>query len=338
MEFGCCAADDQDIDEVDSGEIQNSLLSASDSEDSFDEQANTLDCDYHSDCTPLFKAIEKEDWKGVLVFLTTGRWGNPTFSSAYDHMHGRPAGHQARTWVTSRENDGTIQWKQLPIHAAISFQAPLPIIQKLVDLHHDGLRSGDDDGNLPLHLAFGFGSNDGTLAFLLNEYPHALSIRGLQARLPIDCCDLGSNKHRAEIIRACQEHTRGCMVRDWDRHWKRSLMDATRDVGLEKQYSARDKTLDDVFSELMEVKIELEKTKDLVKNRPKMIITKTAPLPPRPLGRKSSVTPTETPTKFTFTRTSSKMSMGHKMKKAMSSLRPSSSASVAPSVSTMAEF
>ena len=331
MDFGCCANEEgRGIDGMGSSDLPNSIMTMSEeSEDSFDDQANTLQSDYNIDCTPLFKAIEQEDWKGVLVFLTTGRWGSSALTSSFNHLHDRPAEHQVRTWVTCNEKNGATQWRQLPIHAAISYQAPLPVIQKLVGLHHDGLRSGDDTGNLPLHLAFGFGSPDNVVAFLIKEYPQALSVRGLQARFPIDCCDLGSNKHRAEIIRACQEHTRTCMMRDWDRHWKRSLLDAKKKAGLKEQYSVNNKTLEEVFSELMQVKIELEKTKQLAKNRPTMIITKTEPVPlaPKSLSR----TPSEMSKRFTFARTGSKLKLGRTMKRFLPPLS-TSSASVAPSM------
>ena len=346
MDFACCANDDHDLDAAESGDLHNSLMTESDEEEelvesvesaaSFDDQANTLHVDYKMECTPLFKAIEQEDWKGLLFFLTTGRWNSSPLMIGLSnaHMNDRPVDHQARTWVTCREKDGSTQWRQLPIHAAISYQAPLPVVQKLVELHHDGLRSADDTGNLPLHLAFGFGSHDNVVAYLIKENPGALSIRGVQARFPIDCCDLGSNKHRAEIIRACQEHTRTCMMNDWDRHWKKILSDARRKAGVKKDDPSLSKhrTLENVFTELMQVKMELEKTKRLVHNRPTMVITKTVPLPPHQAASKSvGRSPSELSKKFTFNRTGSKF--GGKVKKMLSR---TSSASVAPS--TASEF
>ena len=124
------------------------------------------------------------------------------------------------------------------------------------------------------------------------------------------------------------------MMNDWDRHWKKKLSDARRKAGVKKDDPSlkKHRTLDDVFAELMQLKMDLEKTKRLVYNRPAMIITKTAPLPPQQAASKSlGRTPSEMSKKFTFTKTSSKI--GSKMKRMIGR---TSSASVAPS--TASEF
>jgi hypothetical protein len=305
MDFGCCSnhADgdelSRDLSEADSADRNNSLVSFSDSNESLDDKSHTLDCDYR-DATPLFRAIEQEDWKGILLFLTTGKWSKSPLASSYGHMQSPSPELQARTWVTSTDNHGDVKWSQLPIHAAISYLAPLPVIQKLFELHPEGIRSADDTGNLPLHLAFGFGVADSIVSFLIKEFPQALSLRGLQNRLPIECADLGPNKTRGEIIQACQDHTRSLMMKEWDHHWKRSLADAKRKAGLKGSYSTSKKTLEDVFDEFMQVKKELEKTKEMVKNRPTMIITKTEPVPTPVAPKSVGKSPSDVSRIFTF--------------------------------------
>jgi hypothetical protein len=277
MDFGCCA-DDGNVVSNDSGELRE-LETSTESQESFDDQANTLHRDY-SEVTPLFRAIELEDWKGILLFLTSGRWSNSPLTSSYNHMLEPTKERQAQTWITCRGKKNELQWRQLPLHAAIAYMAPLPVVQKLVELYHDGIRSADDAGNLPLHLAFGFGAPDNVLAYLIKEYPQALSIKGLQNRRPLDCCDLGPNKARGEIISACQAHTRSLLMKDWDQHWKRSLVDARKRAGVNEPGLDNFNTIEDVFNEFMQLKLELKKTKELAKNRPTMIITKTEPVPP----------------------------------------------------------
>lgn len=279
MDFGCCA-DDSNVVANDSGELPalGSSSSDSQSQDSFNDEANTLNADY-SEVTPLFRAIELEDWKGVLLFLTSGRWSNSPLTSSYNHMHEATKERQVRTWITCRGKKNEVQWRQLPLHAAISYMAPLPVVQKLVEMYHDAIRSADDTGNLPLHLAFGFGSPDNVLAYLIKEYPQALSVKGLQNRRPIECSDLGPNKARGEILSACQAHTRDILMKDWDHHWKRSLVDAQNRAGLNDFLPNNFNSIEDVFNELVQLKLELKKTKDLARSRPSMIITKTEPIP-----------------------------------------------------------
>lgn len=280
MDFGCCA-DDEGVVANESGEQFQPLVSSSESQDSFDDQANTLHRDY-SEVTPLFRAIELEDWKGILLFLTSGRWSNSPLASSYTHMQDTSPQRQTRTWISYRGKKNELQWRQLPLHAAISYSAPLPVVQKLLELYHDAIRSTDDTGNLPLHLAFGFGSPDNVLAYLITEYPQALAAKGLQNRRPLNCCDLGPNKARGDIIQACQDYTRSCLMKNWDKHWKKSLADARKRSGMFEPMASKCNTIEEVFDELMQVKMELKKTKELARNRPTMIITKTepAPLPP----------------------------------------------------------
>jgi len=336
--FGCCENEDRAIRGIDTDDAYNSLLSESDIGDSFDNQASTFQSDYNVDCTPMFKAIESEDWKSLLIFLTTGKWGSSVmpFSS---HMEDRPASDQARTWMICRAKNGNVEWRQLPLHAAISYRAPLPIIQKLVELYYDGLRSADDDGNLPLHLAFGFGSPDNVVAYLVREFPGALSARGLQARFPLDCSDLGTNTSRAEIIRAYQKHTRACMIKDWNRSWRQSLAATMKKAGVSEPSVNSTQTLQDVFNELVETKLELEKQKELVKKRPTMIITKTEAsptgFPPRSPGLLKSTGSATTTKRFTFSGAGNKICRtGSRVKSILTSpLQRSSSRSIAPSPS-----
>lgn len=290
----CCVSNDT-VPAADSREQMNLLLSVTDSNDSvvFDAYANTLNADY-KEVTPLFRAIELEDWKGILLFLTTGRWSSSLLTSTNHHLHDPSPERQARTWISCRDKEN--QWRQLPLHAAISYGAPLPVVQKILGLYHDAVRSADDTGNLALHLAFGFGSPDSVVACLIKAYPQALYIKGLQNRRPLDCCDLGPNKSRGEVVQACQAYTRKCMIKDWDKHWKMSLRQEEKRAGITEPISAHCKTLEDVFSELMQTKIELNKAKEMIKNRPTMIITKTEPAAkpviPTPFTKNEAITQT----------------------------------------------
>ncbi len=111
-------------------------------------------------------------------------------------------------------------------------------------------------------------------------------------------------------------------MKDWDQHWKRSLVDAQNRAGLTEFVPANFNTMDDVFNELMQLKLELKKTKELAKNRPTMIITRTEPLPQPEVAASIRRAPSTV---------SKILSMGKKMGgKTLRSMRSPSHAQVTP--------
>lgn len=165
--------------------------------------------DYSKKPTPLFKAIENQKWASVNYFIKTGYWKNNFFPDSVGPQM------QAKTWVvrydeitfneepTSKttnicvpqKRQDRISWKQLPIHAAIIYNAPAIIIQKLINLYPNALKCTDSKGNLPIHLAFRHVSNDAVLALLLQEYPEGMNVRESKGLLPTECAtELGTQQ------------------------------------------------------------------------------------------------------------------------------------------------
>lgn len=109
----------------------------------------TFEVDYTTS-TPLFEALELNDWGNVLFFLRAGKF----FSKGA--LISEPCDKpdvQVRTWVNCSDDKGERLWRQLPLHAAITLAAPLVVIQRLVELYPDALACPDSFGNLPLNLA-----------------------------------------------------------------------------------------------------------------------------------------------------------------------------------------
>jgi len=170
--------------------------------------------------TPLFREIEREHWEAVLRFLTTGKWTNGLLSRNNEHMKSPAADLQVKTWVTSYDYKGVPEWSQLPIHAAISYNAPLVVIQKLVAMYPKSIRCTDNEGMLPIHLAFGFGAQDGVLALLLEPFPMSINEKGLGGRFPYECCELGPNKARHAVYKIVADQVSKRIHKQVDEEWR----------------------------------------------------------------------------------------------------------------------
>lgn len=214
-------------------------------------------------CTPLFRAIEHQDWEGVLLFLNMAKWSNSMWNSSVDHLKS-PAPHiQCKTWVISYKLSKE-EWCQLPIHAAISYGAPAVVIQKLVELYPASVQHRDGEGMLPIHLAFGFGSNDAILGFLLRSWPASVNEPGPGGRLPHECCDLGPNKARGEVFRIVAEQTGLSVQQAHDDLWMRCVVSQSERLGLKEQ-KLHKRHLTDLLTELIEDRAQLQELKEKLK-------------------------------------------------------------------------
>lgn len=188
----CCKADDV----RDDGD--------SNAEDGFDVEGSgkLLECDYDTTCTKLYKSIESKSWEEIIYFLETGKWYFDTtvLTSLFFGSGPDPRVIESRTWVTALDEMGSVRWCQLPLHAAITFQAPFEVIKKLVEVYPESVRCADDQDMLPLHYTFRFGSEDKILAYILEEFPQALKKKALRDRLPLDMAHYSSRPERGVII------------------------------------------------------------------------------------------------------------------------------------------
>ena len=177
-----------------------------------------LECDYDTTCSRLYKSIEGKNWDEIIYFLETGKWYFDTtiFTSIFFGTGPDPRFVQSRTWVTALDEMGSVRWCQLPLHAAITFQAPFEVIKKLVEVYPESVRCADDQDMLPLHYAFRFGSEDKTLAYILEEFPQALKKKALRDRLPLDMAHYSSKPERAVIIECYLETAIAEAKADWD--------------------------------------------------------------------------------------------------------------------------
>lgn len=209
--------------------------------------AENLECDYETNCTPLYKAIENaivndnedEDYDNIAHFLDFGEWPANCAYSKTSRTAGS-AQEQAKTWVTRfKETDSSssskgslsrrkIEWSQLPLHLAIVGGAPSNIIGGLVKLYPMGLRCTDDQQMLPLHLALRHGAEDEIVAYLLMQFPEAVNAKGKHGRTPVDCALRARDKVRGIIVETFVEKTKSSLISGF--HREKAVLQGSLDV------------------------------------------------------------------------------------------------------------
>jgi hypothetical protein len=225
------------------------------------DESEIFNASYQDDVTPLFRAIEKENWEGVLVFLTTGKWPSAIFASSNDHMLSPSPEIQVKTWVTSYDYNCVPEWSQLPLHAAISYNAPFVVIRKLVDCYPKSTQCTDNEGMLPIHLAFGFGASDAVLSLLLESFPSSVNERGLGGRFPYQCCELGPNKVRGSVFQVVVDQVGKSTRAEIDKEWRELFSTAQEKMNLHKPVDLADRQLSDILLELLDSRKELDDIK-----------------------------------------------------------------------------
>lgn len=219
----------------------------------------------YSRATPLFRAIEKEDWESIIMFMNTSKWSNSMWNSSTDHFKYPAPSIQCKTWVINYNCDKQEDWSQLPIHAAISYNAPTVVLQKLIEAYPQGLRERDGEDMLPIHLAFGFGSSDAVIGLLLRTWPASAIEPGPGGRLPHECCELGPSKHRGEVYHIVAEQVSQQVERTQEELWKRCVATTSERLNIHQGEQLTKRHLSDVLIELLEDRAQLQELKEKLK-------------------------------------------------------------------------
>lgn len=222
----------------------------------------------HQIATPLFQAVEREDWEGILTFLTTSKWSSGFFASSTDHLSSPTPAIQCQTWVTAYDADDRKEWSQLPLHAAICYEAPEPVVQKLLDMYPDALHETDGEGMLPIHLAFAYAASDAVILLLVKPFPECLQQKGPEGRLPHECCDLGRNKVRGEVYGMLAKQTAITVNQDHENVWKTCVRENMVRLKLdEDEKIVEEKQLSELLTELLEDRKQLRYLKQKLKKK-----------------------------------------------------------------------
>lgn len=127
-----------------------------------------LECDYDTSATELYELLESSDWERA-------------------RNRSRTHPEEVRTWIVRKDKNQQVRWRLLPLHAAIIFQSPSFLVSSLLERYPIAASRKDDQGMLPLHLAFRHKQDDeDLLELLLAQYPEAVIMRDRRDRVPLD--------------------------------------------------------------------------------------------------------------------------------------------------------
>jgi hypothetical protein len=125
-------------------------------------------CDYDTNATVLYELLESSTWE-----------------RARARCRSHP--EEVRTWIIRKDKSLSVRWKLLPLHAAIIFQSPNFLVSALLDQYPAAVSKKDDQGMLPLHLAFRHKQEDeDLLELLLVKFPKAVMIKDRRDRVPLE--------------------------------------------------------------------------------------------------------------------------------------------------------
>lgn len=98
----------------------------------------------------------------------------------------------ANKWSETKTSKGKILWRKLPIHAALKMgkftdARWYELIQALLTVYPESVRCGDENGDLPLHIAAGCKnvSSPQLVEYIISRYPDALVRVNKRGMLPL---------------------------------------------------------------------------------------------------------------------------------------------------------
>lgn len=191
-----------------------------------------FECDFDKNPTRLYRSIEKKEWSEVLDFMIEGTWTHNGYSTLLfpekDPMSPRK---QASMWVTRFEIDGRVQWSLIPLHAAMIYGAPYPIVKKLLELYPEGIRCTDELGMLPLHLAIKHSSNANVLRILLESFPEGMFAKDSMGRGPFQV----KRDERTKILTLVSKYTTQRIQTEFTQIKDQQLQEVYHDLMIQKE-------------------------------------------------------------------------------------------------------
>lgn len=145
--------------------------------------------DYYLNPTELFRWINYRRWDGARARASS---------------HPEECG----TWIVSKNADGGINWRHLPIHlvcmqcgnaTADTINQIESLLDALLLSYPEGASVPDSQGMLPLHLAVSHGASEKFLSSLVSCYPNGAHKKDKFGRSPIDIVNDGPPGPRRDM-------------------------------------------------------------------------------------------------------------------------------------------
>jgi len=143
-----------------------------------------LECDFDKNPSRLIKRIVAHKWNDAIDLLAEDE--EPTDENAASASDAKKKSMCA-TWAVRYEENEDIRWRVLPIHAALIHGAPLQLIKDLIHFHPKATTCADDQGNLPIHLAFRYSAIEAIFNLVVETNPGGLKIKNGKGRTPLQC-------------------------------------------------------------------------------------------------------------------------------------------------------
>jgi len=142
-----------------------------------------IEVNYDFECTPLFHAIQRQNWEETAEIATE-----------YPE--------QVRTWVHryDGQNRRSLRWRMLPIHALFVFSGTHDLAVLFLFIYPESAQLTDDQRMLPLHLACRNGAEESTIEEILSAFPQALTETDYKGRTPLDLVKTSTHCHKKELL------------------------------------------------------------------------------------------------------------------------------------------
>ena len=143
-----------------------------------------MECNFDTAPTHLYMLIQERDWEGV----------------QYQAKH---FPEEVSIFVFRKEPSSNIlKWRLLPIHAAFLGDAPIEVLEALLEAYPAGAKGQDDHGMLPIHLGIKKHIGPDVINLLLAAYPDCIDIQSYQGLTPHQMAEKSSSAHKEYYLRA----------------------------------------------------------------------------------------------------------------------------------------
>lgn len=146
--------------------------------------------DFERNPTGLYIAVHTKNWALALQRVGSypkeaGIWVSRMEDDSNGSTNGGMSSPRAKQkLIPTLLGQRPVRWRMLPLHAAVLFSAPVPVIKAIIKANPNACSSPDDQGMVPLHLAFRAGVTEDVVVTLVEACPESIEMVDYKGRLP----------------------------------------------------------------------------------------------------------------------------------------------------------